>query len=597
MNTLALWHQAKSEYAYAYDSKTLHILLRTAKQDVSSVELIHGDPFSWDSDKSGKVFWKHRIDPMIKRYQSKDFDFYFLAIEPLHLRTKYAFLIKADDKTYLFGTKRLREVSNSAMLYQQFDLSEYFNFPFLNHEDLHHTPSWVKDTVWYQIFPDRFSSFHKRSDLKWGKLPVNNHEFYGGDLLGVVEKLPYLKHLGITGIYFTPIFLAPTAHKYDTVDYFKIDPQFGTNEDFGLLVKKAHELGIKVMLDGVFNHSGYDHPFFQDVVKHGEQSIYKNAFFIDQFPVVNFPLNSEGKPFKYHNIPLNFKTFAFTPHMPKWNTSDPLAEKHLLDCIAFWIEKYDIDGWRLDVSNEISHQFLRHIKNTSRNAKKETFILGENWDQSIPWLHGDQLDSVMNYDLSYPLWKYLEHNIDLDTFKDMVTLYLAQTPKNVMQNMFNLVGSHDTIRIKRRLKDDPNRVKLSYLFMFLSMGAPNIYYGDEVGMTGEHDPDNRRCMLWQEKDQDLDFFEFTKKLIMLRQENPAFRSADYHFIDSSILMFEKSMDQNHILVLMNNGLSTQIKIPNTIQGRYINLMTSESLMLRDTIDIEAYHFLLLKKEG
>ena len=135
---------------------------------------------------------------------------------------------------------------------------------------MHHTPSWVKDTIWYQIFPDRFYSSEKKSNLTWGNLPVSNNQIYGGDLKGITEKLDYLKNLGISGIYFTPIFEAPTAHKYDTTNYFKIDPQFGTNEDFKILVEKAHERGIKVMLDGVFNHSGYDHPFFQDVILHGE---------------------------------------------------------------------------------------------------------------------------------------------------------------------------------------------------------------------------------------------------------------------------------------------------------------------------------------
>ncbi len=596
MNKLALWHNAKSEYSYAYDSKTLHIVLRTARNDIKSVKIIYGDPFSWDGDKDGKPYWKHETLAMTKRYQTEDFDFYFIAIKPPYLRTKYAFSLEDAGKTYLYGAKRTRVIKDENSLYEQYDLSEYYNFPYLNHEDLHHTPSWVKDTVWYQIFPDRFHSKNNSSKLKWGNLPVHNNELYGGNLLGVVEKLPYLSELGVTGIYFTPIFHAPSAHKYDTTDYFNIDPQFGTNEDFEVLVKKAHELNIKVMLDGVFNHCGYDHPFFQDVIENGEKSIYKDCFFIENYPVINFPLNPSGKPTHYHGIELNLKTFAFTPYMPKWNTENPITEKHLLDCIQFWIEKYDIDGWRLDVSNEISHDFLRQIKKISRQTKKDTFILGENWDSSYPWLHGDQLDSVMNYDLSYPLWKYLEHKIDLKTFKDMVTMYLAITPKNVMENMFNLVGSHDTIRIKRRLKDDARRVKLSYLWMFLSSGAPNIYYGDEIGITGEHDPDNRRCMLWDTKDQDLDFKKFTQSLIRLRKNHPSFRDYDYHFVPSDILMFTKTKHEDHILVLMNNGERTQINVTDEIAGSYINLLTSEKVQLHDKINIEAYDFLLLQKE-
>src|SRR5690606_4449173 len=192
--------------------------------------------------------------------------------------------------------------------------------------------------------PDRFYSHHKSSKLTWGKLPVSNHEIYGGDLLGVIDKLPYLKDLGITGIYFTPIFEAPSAHKYDTKDYYKIDPSFGTNDDFKELVKKAHEFGIKVVLDGVFNHCGWDHPYFQDVVKNGKNSPYYNSFFIEKEPLINFEITEQGRPKYRGDLRPNFRTFAYTPHMPKWNTADPLAAKHLLGVIEYWIKESDIDG-------------------------------------------------------------------------------------------------------------------------------------------------------------------------------------------------------------------------------------------------------------
>ncbi len=598
MNRLALWHQAKSEYAYAYDKDTLHLVLRTGKNDLTKVSCIHGDPFSWHKLKGAdKMSWKHEITVMDKRYQTLDFDYYFVSFKPAHFRTKYAFILEEPNHTYLFGPKRVREFANEKELYQEYDLTEYYNFPYLNQEDLHHTPSWVKETIWYQIFPDRFYRISDDHDLPWGKLPVNNHELYGGSILGIIEKLPYLADLGVTGIYFTPMFTSPSAHKYDTTDYFTIDPQIGTNDEFKLMVKKAHALGIKVMLDGVFNHCGYHHPFFQDVVKNGEKSLYKDCFFIDKYPVVNFPLDSLGKPINYHGIPLNFQTFAFTPAMPKWNTANPIVEEHLLSVITYWIKEHDIDGWRLDVSNEVSHDFLRKIKDVSRKAKKETFILGENWDSSIPWLRGDQLDSVMNYDLIYPVWKYLDHTFNKETLIDMIENYLAQTPKNVMENMFNLVGSHDTIRIKRRLKDDPRRVKLAYLFMFLSSGAPNIYYGDEVGMTGEHDPDNRRCMLWNPKDIDHDFYQFTKALISLRKTLPVMRESDYHFLESNALLFTKKDTKTEILVMMyNEPKAGFITIPQTYQGSYLDLLSHQIITLRDTMNVGAYSFMLLQRK-
>jgi glycosidase len=202
----------------------------------------------------------------------------------------------------------------------------------------------------------------------------------------------------------------------------------------------------------------------------------------------------------------------------------------------------------------------------------------------------------MNYELSHPLWKYLEHKIDLKTFKNMVINYLATTLKNVIENMFNLVGSHDTVRIKRRLKDDMRRMKLSYLFMFLSAGAPNIYYGDEIGMTGEHDPDNRRCMIWDEKDMDLDFYQFTKTLIQLRKNHPSFTDYDYHFIDIDVLAFTKKNDTDEILVFINNGESTHLSIPESYRGLYIELFSGKKFTLHDKILLEEYQFLLLQKE-
>jgi cyclomaltodextrinase / maltogenic alpha-amylase / neopullulanase len=596
MNKGALFHQAKSEFSYAYDEKTLHLTFRTAKNDVDEVYLIYGDPFEW-TGKKPNIKWSHHVKKIEKRYQQSTFDYYFASVSPSFLRCKYIFVIKKDDRYVAYGSRRIFEVEDLDGFYETFNLADFFNFPYINAVDLHHTPEWVKDTIWYQIFPDRFYKDGSTSELTWGSLPVSNQEIYGGTLKGVIKKLNYLKDLGITGIYFTPIFESPTAHKYDTIDYYQIDPQFGTNDDFKALTKKAHELGIKVMLDGVFNHSGYYHPYFLDVVKHGEKSMYKNCFFIKNYPVVNFEFDDRGLPKKQANQRLHFETFAFTPMMPKWNTADPLAEKHLLGCISYWIESCDIDGWRLDVSNEVSHDFLRKIKKTSREAKKDTFILGENWDSSMPWLHGDQLDSVMNYELSYPIWQYLEHKISLPTFIDLVVNYVALTPKNVMENMFNLVGSHDTIRIKKRLNDDPRRTKLAFLLMFLSAGAPNIYYGDEVGLTGQHDPDNRRCMLWDEKDHDLDFFQFVKTLITLRKSSSAMKDYDYHFIhDDHLLIFEKKSKTEHLLVLINNHDQTHAcGVSNFIQGTYINLMNTSKVNLCDKISIEPYGFMLLQR--
>lgn len=594
MDFSVIYHRPKSEYAYAYDAKTLHLLLRTKKDDCLRVELIYGDPYQWKINSEGIYTWVHDQITMTKTYQTSDFDYYFVAIQPKNLRTKYTFILHDHThRVYQFGPHGITSVQKMI----QHDLMHFYNFPYILDEDLQHTPSWVEHTIWYQIFPDRFYGKDRKSNLTWGKNPVFNHEHYGGNIQGIIEKLPYLHDLGITGLYFTPMFLSPTAHKYDTTDYFSIDPSFGTNDDFKLMVNRAHELGIKVMLDGVFNHAGFLHPYFQDVIEHGIKSAYADCFYIEKYPIVTFPLSAEGRPIRYQDSPLHYRTFAFQPSMPKWNTSSLLARNHLLNVVKYWIEQYDIDGWRLDVSNEVSHDFLRDIKKTARSVKKDVLILGENWDQSLPWLQGDQLDSVMNYELSYAIWCYLEGTCKPDAFITQWMNHLALTPKHIIKNMFNLVGSHDTKRIKRRLFDDPKRVKCAYVMMFTSPGTPTIYYGDEIGLTGDHDPDNRRCMLWDTASWDYDFYTFTKRLIEIRK--------NYHdvFIQNPILIHDipfviyKTYQKQDILIIVNRHDQTSVSIPSSYQGIYHDLFTHQKLVIHDTIKLEAFDFYLLIKEN
>ncbi len=553
MNKHAIWHQAKSHLSYAYDHNTLHILLQTSSEDSLDVSLVYGDPFEWGHVDSNFT-WIHHKETMAIRYRTQLFNYYFLSIKPPYKRVKYGFLIKDQNQTYYFGTQGLM-LKNEDVLFETYDLSAFFNFPFLNHEDVMQTPAWAKHMIWYQIFPDRFFTYQQQVD--WEHEKVLNHTRFGGDLKGITDKLPYLSDLGIQGIYFTPIFKASSMHKYDTIDYFTIDPDFGTNEDLKILVDTAHKLGIKVMLDGVFNHTGFFDPMFQDVVKHGEASRYKDCFFIDTFPVIDFELDKKGFPIKYQNAPKRYKTFGFTPMMPKWNTSSDIVSSYLLDVVSYWIKEFHIDGWRLDVSNEVSHDFLRAIRKRARSIRSDIFILGENWDASLPWLLGDQMDAVMNYDLSIPLWQYLEHKIDTFTFVNQLQLYLSRTPKHVIESMFNLVGTHDTLRIKRRLQDQSIRVKLAYAMMFIHAGSPNIYYGDEIGLTGEHDPDNRRPMIWDTNKQDLDMFSFMKTLIHLKKNYPTFNVADFQFdIIDDVLFMYKTYDHQSLLCIFNNTKDT-----------------------------------------
>src|SRR5690606_7236759 len=281
--------------------------------------------------------------------------------------------------------------------------------------------------------------------------------------------------------------------------------------------------------------------------------------------------------------------------MPKWNTDNPIAEKHLLGVIEYWIKEYDIDGWRLDVSNEVSHKFLRKVRDTARAARPDTFIFGENWDSSMPWLRGDQMDSVMNYDLSIPIWQYFEDKIDQHEFKNELINYTALTPKNVMENMFNQLDTHDTVRMMRRLKDNAKRLKLAYLMMFASAGSPNIYYGSEIGMTGDHDPDNRRCFIWDEKEWNHDLRGFIKRLIEIRKIEPALSTSDYHFVDESSISFIKTDGQSQLLVLMNDSdKEVTLNLDNKVHGKFVSLMTQQEIIVNSEIKLGAFGYDIIK---
>ena len=589
MNIHAIYHEAKSKYAYAFDANTLHIRLRTAKNDVTDVTMIWGDPFNWrriteeervsqaaqaaDGDFTQTHTWAHAPEapmPMKKDYSDQYFDYWFIEVKPEYKRTRYAFVIEdkgakhASTKLF-FGAHGAIDMAKHPEILKS--LSDYFNFPYINKEDVFEAPAWVKDTVWYQIFPERFAngdaSLNKPKTLPWGsEQEVTNDMHFGGDLQGVIDHLDYITDLGATGIYFTPIFEAPTTHKYDTIDYFKIDPEFGTNETFKTLVDEAHKRGIKVMLDAVFNHCGFKHPYFQDVVKYGFDSEYAQCFHLLREPIINFPIGDTGFPAPKGHMPagsLNYETFAFTPNMPKWRTENPIAEQYLFDVATYWIKNYDIDGWRLDVSNEVSHVFWRKFKNIVRGIKPDVFILGENWDDSNPWLRGDQFDSVMNYEFTYPVWHLLSRepeyaDFGAQAFKDSISRLLVSYPKHIAANMFNLLDSHDTSRLRTMLSDDDRLVKLAFVLQMSFGGSPSVYYGSEVGLFGVHDG-NRQCMVWDEAKQNQDLKAHVKRMIALRREHPALKAMDIEWLDtdleSGVMAFRKTSDDKSLTFLFN----------------------------------------------
>ncbi|MBP5769669.1 MAG: glycoside hydrolase family 13 protein [Fibrobacter sp.] len=386
-------------------------------------------------------------------------------------------------------------------------------------------PAWVKDAVFYQIFPDRFcrSSRYKAVGkfVEWGSKPTRENMF-GGNLAGITDKLEYIASLGVTALYLCPIFKSNSNHRYHTVDYFEIDPVLGTLKDFDRLVKKAHKLGLRVILDGVFNHCSRGFFQFNSLMELG-----KNSPYVDWFHVHGWPLHAySGKP--------NYDCWWGFPALPKFNTDNPDVREYLFSVGEYWMKR-GIDGWRLDVPNEIDDDsFWQEFRRRIKAINPEAYIVGEIWDEPSRWLKGDQFDGVMNYPLRRAVLAYLfdEKPINLAAFAKRLR---EAFPAGRFGVPMNLLGSHDTIRLASLPCSNLQRVKLALAILFFLPGAPCIYYGDEIGMEGGKDPDNRRSFPWDKLSDGRrsPVFRFLNELVALRNRERVLRDGTLDIVYSS----------------------------------------------------------------
>ena len=431
----------------------------------------------------------------------------------------------------------------------------------MNPADINVTPDWVKDTVWYQIFPERFcnkkASLPKKNILPWAEGSVTNDEFYGGDIPGITSKIGYLADLGITGIYLTPVFEASTTHKYDTTDYRKIDPAFGTEEDFRELVDTAHKAGIRIMLDGVFNHCGYYFPYWQDVLEKGPESAYWNWFMVNKWPF------DQTDPWTYDK---KYYSFHFTAFMPKLNTNNDEVAEYLAETCEYWIKEFGIDGLRLDVAHEISHKFCRTLRSRLKALRPDFYILGEIWQDSMRWLRGDEFDSVMNYPFHNAVMNFFrDKETDSRNFQYRINKCYSMYMEQTNQVLFNLLDSHDTARLRTKLPDEDSFFQ-ALCILYTMPGSPCIFYGTEIAMEGGPDPDCRRCMPWDaiESGAYQETCDMVKALIRLRRQEPLCRCPGLVFSDpepnSRVITYRRQEDNRSLTVCINAG-STCTEVP------------------------------------
>lgn len=405
-------------------------------------------------------------------------------------------------------------------------------------------PEWVPEAVFYQIFPERFANGNPANDPPgtepWGGIPTREN-FFGGDLEGVIQKLDYVKDLGCNAIYLNPIFKARTNHRYDTQDYFQIDPALGDDATFDQLVKEAHRKGIRIVLDGVFNHCGSAFAPFQDVLEKGSRSKYVGWFDIYDFPIITEPFP-------------NYATCGGAHYLPRLNTHNPEVEAFIHQVALYWLGR-GIDGWRLDVPYEIHTDFWKRFRRAVKRDFPDAYLVAEEWRDASSFLQGDTFDGAMHYLLKNLGFDFLANNaLTGEAFNRGLETMFRQLPKNAEYGMLTLLGSHDTARVLTACGGDVDTVRLLYTYLFTMPGAPMIYYGDENGMEGENDPDCRRPMIWQEECWNIPLRSHLKRLIEIRHRCSNLRCGEVEpaFTNDRVATYYRTFQGERSLVILNN---------------------------------------------
>lgn len=551
MKKEAIYHKSESNYSFPISKNEVILRLRVSRNDFfDDVKVIYGMKYDFHQ--------KQNTISMNEKYKDKLFKYYEVKIQIDDVRLVYLFSLETEEKIYYFCEDGIVDTYDFNYAYYN-----CFQIPYINDSDLMKKVSWMENAVFYEIFVDRFNHGDMNKDLeyintKWGEVPKQN-SFYGGDLQGIIDKLEYLNDLGINAIYLTPIFKAISNHKYDISNYYKIDNHFGDEKIFKNLVNKAHALNIKIVLDGVFNHTSDLLDEFQDVIKKGSKSKYFDWFIIHGDEV--------------DQTKINYETFANCYYHPKFNTSNKEVRDYLIGVAKHYIQKYDIDGWRLDVSDEVSHNFWFHFREEIKDIKAECLIVGENWHDANSFLSGGQFDSIMNYAVTKAMLDFFAYDkTNAKGFSDQLNSLIIRNNSIVNSQMLNLLDSHDTYRFFTEVKEDIDSLEQALAVLFMYVGVPCIYYGTEMPLVGGYDPDNRRCFDWDNNFQETDHFKLLKEIIKLRK-NECITKGDISIYDEDeLFVIERTYNDKAVKLYVNKtGKNVRLNCSNNIvSNKYDN---------------------------
>lgn len=528
----AVLHIPLSEYAFTNSETSLTIRLRAARGNLADCTLYYGDRVQ-PSDPIA-------FAPLSMQRVAEDlyFDYFEVTFDSPYSRVCYYFsLTDGEENLYLYAGLLEPELPQ--------ERSEFYQYPFLRREEVSDVPGWFKRAVVYNIFPDSFATGRRFLRTAVGALAMPDGRILrsrlGGTIRGITENLDYIADLGFNCLYLNPIFTAEEYHKYDLLDYFHVSPNLGTDSDFHELVDAAHSRGMRVIIDGVFNHCSWYFFAFDDVVRNGETSPYRDWFYDLKFPVVR---PEEG-------VAPEYASFAYEPKMPKLNSSNPEVRSYFMRVCSHWLKEFDVDGWRLDVANEVDKEFWRAFRRTARRVKPESVMIGEIWESAERWLQGDMFDSAMNYDFRKNCRDFFAlGRLNAQQFNARVTQMLLRYPTGIVQGQLNLLDSHDVNRFLYLCGGDLERFRLAMLFLFCMPGVPSVFYGDELGIAGGDEFSLRGPMPWDapHADERLFFRQLTALRKMDATTLGAFRVREMH---GSLYVFERTYGQSVLVVALN----------------------------------------------
>lgn len=542
MEYAAIRHFADKRYCYAVEKGCFLIRLETKKGDVARVVLHTQDkylPLKMMDTRQKQELALACSDNYIDYFEG------VVTIDLVCLRYFFEIEDTAGQITY-YGNHDFYDECIT-------DIEKMYDCPQnLREEELFELPAWAENKVLYQIFPSRFATDKQVSNEEWYQAPIGHKADLKGSLRGIINHLDYLKKLGVDILYMTPIFSSNSSHKYNIDDYYKIDPSFGDKADLKELVDRAHKLGMYVILDGVFNHTAVDFFAFGDIMENKEKSAYLDWYYIKEFPLV---MEWGKKP--------NYKTFSYAGLMPKLNLQNKETADFVIDVASYWIRECDIDGWRLDVADEISHTFWKRFRREIKAVKRAVLIVGEIWHFAGDFLEGDEWDSVMNYQFARSVMDLVAtQQMPVSAFVGNLNFMKGNLHRRLEGYLWNFIDTHDTERFLNSVHKDLKKQMLAASLQLLLPGMPMIYYGDEVGLEGGPDPDCRRGMLWEETRQNQSLLQYYQTLLRIRHEYPALTEGtvleQYTDDDKGIFYCKRRLKDQQITVIFHTKTGEQM---------------------------------------